>query len=1002
MRLKDIPPELYPFLLGPREANLQNLMGPHAQDVNVAIPTYHTWQSAPPPSAQPGQPLPFVAQPDLPIRISGDRRAAQEVRERIERQAALLRQQLTSHQVPIERGRHQFIVGQDGDALHDLVAETGCSVIVPPSHDDSETLYIIGPPDRIDSAINKVLDTAASMNVSNIDVGRQHARAPAAHAHNVSRYLKEREALADLERQYASSFVLPTSTNSPANWQIFSKDGKQGMRARTEAMNLLAGHPPSRFQAMEVNPFYHQHLQTRAPQIRRDHGVHLLFPPIENPDTHEILLVYEQPGSPSDYQFPRQAPTAADVQEHERAIKQAYALLTGMVGNRGEVVQRPVEAPPKFHDKIQRFVDREHRGLDESQIPPQIFFSASNGSKAFHVRGLANDVGGVHARIQAFVEQEKKDELERGYTTSFEYPHKIANHLIGRKGDSIKRLQDEFDVEINYTEGKVELKGPQAKCEACKAHILSMVKKLGDETTHSVKIAPKYHGDLKGQKGSQVLRLQERYNVRINFPRQIATPGDDVDGATEASFRNQPNQPPDVVTIRGPKKGADEARDELLNLLQYAVDNSHTATISVAAKQIPSLIGSGGRELESLRMETGCYVDVPKRESGADPSERMEVKLKGTKQAVDAAKKILLEKVKSFDDQVTVLVNIDPKYFKTIIGPGGTTLQGIVTAAGGPEDRRLANRMVQFPKPGSSDTAIRLQGTKAAVEKIQRAILAHAAEKDGQTTEIMVVPADKHRSLIGAGGSIRRKIDSDFNVEVNIPKPGEGEDVSITGKPEDVAKAKAHIEGLLKEQASETINVPRHLHYIVAEDGGQFFKRLRSDHGVNVDHGREKPPARSENKVNGKSAEPTAQKEDAPDGSHTWIVYHRLPPAAGDETDAIPWVLRGNSTRLPKARELILQAIADAQKPSSTGKLVLSDPKKYRFVIGPGGATVNNIRTKCGAQVTVPKQGTPGEHEGIEVKGTKDSVIQAKEMILEAIARGTENTGNGGPRRRRE
>src|ERR1700761_3003955 len=53
MKLKDIPAEFYPFLLGPREANLQNLMGPHSQDINVSIPSYHTWHSVPPPAVAP-------------------------------------------------------------------------------------------------------------------------------------------------------------------------------------------------------------------------------------------------------------------------------------------------------------------------------------------------------------------------------------------------------------------------------------------------------------------------------------------------------------------------------------------------------------------------------------------------------------------------------------------------------------------------------------------------------------------------------------------------------------------------------------------------------------------------------------------------------------------------------------------------------------------------------------------------------------------------------------
>jgi hypothetical protein len=346
MRLKEIPPEFYPFLAGPRQSNIPHLV--NGSDINITIPHYHTWEHAPPAqSPSPGRPAPFAAQQHLPIRISGDRIAAQEARDKIERQAEVLRRQLTSYEVPIERGRHQFIVGPDGDMLHDFVRETGCSIVMPPSHDESEILYIIGPGEKIDDAVNKVMDMAASMSVSNVDVARQHARAPPSHAYQISRYLQERRAIAALERQFGANVILPPSSNSPASWQIFSRDGKQCMKARAEAMGLIAGHPPSRFHPLQVNPFFHSHLRSQATQRRRDQGVHLLFPPKEDPDSHELVLVYEQPGSPSEYEFPRQAPSPAQVQEIQRTIQKVVEQLMSELGNPNDVVSQKIDAPQK-------------------------------------------------------------------------------------------------------------------------------------------------------------------------------------------------------------------------------------------------------------------------------------------------------------------------------------------------------------------------------------------------------------------------------------------------------------------------------------------------------------------------------------------------------------------------------------------------------------------------------------------------------------------------------
>jgi rRNA processing protein Krr1/Pno1 len=597
--------------------------------------------------------------------------------------------------------------------------------------------------------------------------------------------------------------------------------------------------------------------------------------------------------------------------------------------------------------------------------------------------------------IDAFIEQEKKDELERGFTTSFDYPHKFAGHLVGKRGENIKKLQDEYDVEINYTENKVDLKGPQAKCQAAKSHILSLAKKLEDETTHAIKIPAQYHGDIIGPKGSQVNRLQTRYNVRINFPRAGTSGADDGDDVTERSFRGQPNQAPDVVIIKGTKKGADEAREELLSLLHYTQENSHTGTVSVAAKQVPSLIGSGGRELDSLRLQTGCVIDMPKKDDiGGASDGRVEVRLRGTKQQVEAAKKLIQQRASAFDDTISESLNIDPKFYKLIIGPSGATLTKLVLDAGGPDDRREMNRIVQFPKAGSAGNDIRLQGPKAVITKLKSAILAIVSEKDGHVEEVVEVPAEQHRHLIGPGGATRRKIESDYKVEVIIPKADvtgpERSKIKIIGSPEGIQKTKDHINGLVREQASTTIQVPRKYHHIVSDDGS-LFRRLRSDYGVNVDHAGEKPPPKAANKssrgrANGTNGSaPLITDDPSEQSTHSWEIVDNSVPD-GDATP-IPWIIRGNAEKISKAQNMIEKALEAASKPSSTGYLILADPKLYRFVIGPQGSVVNNIRSQTGTQVTVPKQGSGAE--AIEVKGPKEGVEQAKDLILEAVSQGS-------------
>ncbi|KAF2463809.1 RNA binding effector protein-like protein Scp160 [Lindgomyces ingoldianus] len=1006
MRLKDIPAEYYPFLAGPHNALINNLE--QGRDVRVQIPHYTTWDTQAPPQVPRNQPIPFVPQAKFPIQISGDRTAAQEVQAQLERQVEQLRRQLAIEQRSIERGRHQFIVGDRGGSLHDFLEETGCSIIIPPSTDDSETIYVVGPPDKIENGVNKLEDLAASMQMAMVDCAREHRGAHAqTHARNLTRYLRQRQALAELERMHEASIVVPTDRDGPTAWEIYARNGKNTMKARGDIQSVFAGHPPSRFSTVDVDPFYHQFLQQRnAQHIRDDTGVHVVFPSDSDDESPELILVYEGTTPSADYIIPRGPPPPAEVQAYKQALQQAQQFIQSITTAQQNIVSSELEAPPKFHDKIRRYVDREQSSLPRDVIPVQVLFgdrrpqARRHSNTSLALRGPSNAVDDLTAKILAFVEQEEKDELERGFTMTFDFPQKFANFLIGKRGENIRKLRDEFDVDIQVNDGKVELKGPQAKANACKTHIMALAKRLEDEATHTLKIKSQYHRDLIGAKGSQVNRLQDRYNVRINFPRTTNHANDD-DAATEggASQKNFRSQGPDEVVIRGPRKGADEARDELLNLLQWTIDNSYSDTVSVAQSQVPSLIGSGGREMENLRLATGCQIDVPGAREGADPSGRAEIRLRGTKKQVEEAKKLLQERAKVFDDTVVKIIDVDRKHHRTLIGGSGSNIRTIVTSAGGPDNARDLARMVRFPRADSDDSTIRVEGPKAVVEKIVASIQAQAASLDSQITETIDVSPDKHRILIGRGGEARRNLESQFGVQLDIPKQGTTgaarNQVKITGEPAQVENAKQHILDLVKGQEGETIQVPLHLHHSIS-DNGQFFRRLRNEHKVTVDHGGQQVPPRPSPAEGGKARKgangntlPLITDDDTASGAeekYSWEIVDNNPNHPSSSPATIPWILRGPADNLPRARQAVESAIEANSKPSSTGYLILPDPRSYRLVVGSGGNTINGIRKKTGTRVQVPRD--QAKDEAIEIVGTREGVEEARRLILEVVGRG--------------
>jgi len=351
LRLRDIPAEFYPFLAGPHGSRVNDLK--QGRDIEVKVPHYYSWShQAPPQPSSNSSPPGFLPHPTSHIQLSGDRRAVQDVRAEIERQVAALRQQITLAQVPgINRGQYQFIVGEGGESLHDLLQDTGCAVILPPESDDSEILNITGPYDRIESGIDKVMELAASMQMSSVDIARQHHNAPMgahAHARALTRYLQQREAIAKLERMHDSHIVVPTSEDGPVTWEVYSRDGKNNIRAKSDIMNLVNAHPPTRLRQMNVDPFFYQHLrEEESRRVRENYGVHVLLPR-QTDNNPQVVLVYEGPNTgQGEFDLPRQRPSQSDIAEFERALQEAQQHIINLVGGQVSIGTREVDVPSK-------------------------------------------------------------------------------------------------------------------------------------------------------------------------------------------------------------------------------------------------------------------------------------------------------------------------------------------------------------------------------------------------------------------------------------------------------------------------------------------------------------------------------------------------------------------------------------------------------------------------------------------------------------------------------
>ena len=138
-----------------------------------------------------------------------------------------------------------------------------------------------------------------------------------------------------LSRQLERAHNSRIAPNDTGNWQIYSPDQKTAMKARTDLMNLISAHPPTRFQPVDVDPFYHSYLRDEAARHVRDtHGVRLVVP--DGLADSPVLLVYESRVPSPEYEMPRRQPTAQEVQD-----------LPASAAGSSAVHPQPYEWPPR-------------------------------------------------------------------------------------------------------------------------------------------------------------------------------------------------------------------------------------------------------------------------------------------------------------------------------------------------------------------------------------------------------------------------------------------------------------------------------------------------------------------------------------------------------------------------------------------------------------------------------------------------------------------------------
>ncbi|POW22054.1 hypothetical protein PSHT_01679 [Puccinia striiformis] len=758
----------------------------------------------------------------LPITISGDR-------EQVE--YAIKMKSITKVELELPKRQHKFL---DNLAISEILESTGSLVILPAPTDLSEKVVIRGDNMSNVQALGLVVTKANAMKVESIDLNKIHSKLtdPTGYTNAVIRYLSSKvnqTKLKQIQEENKSSGVkiyipLKRSTFSTIDIAGDKPESIKKVKGLVETWILNSLKPEYFLIIDEVDKLlFRQILKKKNPRLKviLDHnGIEMLIPNNEQDQSTTILLVASKPILINNKEL------KTNEQEWLNGLTKAKEEILKSVQELSEIKTLELEIPSTLHDQIKDKLVSVH-------------FGSTTSADTVSIRGPKDEVDRVQKEIKRSLKKLKFRKLL------------TLTHLVGKGGATITKLGEELGVKVTFVDQPSTNNNSNGTPATNSFHEdnnrIDNHHKKRKNNSH-LKVLVSITGRLENveEAKKRILNQAERLDthmVHINMPRSRK------EDATSANGNDSD------ITIRGPRKGVEAVKRELIELMEYEREQGNVVTMEISTKSVSRIVGKGDSGLQSL--------DIDRLENTEGTSR---VTLKGSKAAISAAKKLIVGIVQSVDDECAVEVKIPQVYHQELIRRGGARLRELVKKAGVDES---ASKLVHFPKSNAASEVadiVRIHGDKTTVPKIQRELELEVERLMNQVTYGIYVPKNSQPGIIGRAASGIKTLQDKFNVTIIAPgwsqwatsdipfnQSTDLKDINpdeifkIIGSKEaclsaiDDLKTKIVIKDRPERTPSsqKTISIPAQYHHILNQNG-RFVRGL--PRGVKIDHGSLKIP----------------------------------------------------------------------------------------------------------------------------------------------------------------
>lgn len=128
--------------------------------------------------------------------------------------------------------------------------------------------------------------------------------------------------------------------------------------------------------------------------------------------------------------------------------------------------------------------------------------------------------------------------------------------------------------------------------------------------------------------------------------------------------------------------------------MEFEKESNNVLKFTVPNRSVARILGRGGASINEIKDNTNAQIDVDK--STEDGGTTALITVRGTKQAVAAAKAAILQISEQVTDETSASVVVESKFHRNIIGAGGQGLRELIGRCGGPSDSKLQAGLIRL------------------------------------------------------------------------------------------------------------------------------------------------------------------------------------------------------------------------------------------------------------------------------------------------------------------